>query len=327
MTAPVPARDAGRKGGLTARRWWPWAVNAAKLAFFVLVAWLLVTQARTIAWREVWETVVSRPPRSLLLAALLATASYALYGSFDLLGRHLTGHALPRRQVIEINLVCYAFNMNLGATVGGAGFRYRLYSRLGLDAATITHVVAATMLTNWIGYLLLGGLLFLLRPPALPPEWRIGAMGLQAFGAALLALALAYLLLCAFAGGRRWHVRGYEATTPTLRFALLQLALSCTNWLLMAGMLYVLMAYRIAFTDVLGVLLLSAVAGLITHVPGGLGVLEAVFVALLSDQMAKHDLLASVLLYRTFYYFVPLALAGCGYLAMEAHARHAASPH
>lgn len=304
--------------GLTERRWWPWLTATAKIAFFLLVAWLLISQARSIEWRTVFDTMRARPVQSLLLAALCAAASYALYGSFDLLGRHLTRHRLKTSQVVGISLICYVFNFNLGAAVGGAAFRFRLYSRLGLNIETVTRVLITSTLTNWLGYFVLGGLIFLLRPLTLPPDWKIDSWGLHILGASMLVVALAYLALCAFASGRSWHIRGYELSAPSLRFALLQLLMSCVNWALIAGVSYVLLEQKIPFTDVLCVLMIACIAGILTHVPGGLGVIEAVFVTLLSQQMPKNDLLASMLMVRMIYYIIPLALATPGYLVMEA---------
>lgn len=318
--AEAMTRDAP-KDGITARRWWPWAKTAAKIAFFVLVAWLLIAQARSIEWEKVLATVRDRSVRSLLLAALLAVCSYAIYGCFDLIGRYVTGHQLRRRVVIAVNLICYAFNLNIGATIGGAAFRFRLYSRLGLDAGTTARIIAITMFTNWAGYVLLGGAVFLLRPLSLPPDWAIDTSGLRVFGGVLLAIAFAYLLLCVFASGRGVTVKGHTATIPSLRFTLLQLAMSCANWLLIAAVIYTLLERQIAFTDVLSVLLVAAIAGVITHVPGGLGVIEAVFVALLSHRVSESELIASILMYRTIYYFVPLGLATAGYLLLEARIR------
>ncbi|HEV7855775.1 MAG TPA: lysylphosphatidylglycerol synthase domain-containing protein [Herminiimonas sp.] len=306
---------------LTQRRWWPWLTTAAKIAFFVLVAWLLITQARSIEWQQVFDTMQARPLQGLLLAAIFTMASYALYGCFDLLGRYLTGHTLRPWQVISISLICYAFNFNLGATIGGAGFRFRLYSRLGLNLETVTRVLVTSTLTNWLGYFLLGGLVFSLRPLTLPEDWNIGSSGLRIMGVAMLAVALAYVLLCAFAGGRSRSIRGYELTVPSLRFAMLQLAMSCVTWLMIASVLFVLLQQKIPFSDVLCVLLIACIAGIMTHVPGGLGVIEAVFVTLLSQQMAKNELLASMLMYRMIFYIIPLALAALGYLAMEARIR------
>jgi hypothetical protein len=99
--------------------------------------------------------------------------------------------------------------------------------------------------------------------------------------------------------------------------ALLQLSMSSANWLLIAGVMFTLLEQKIAYPAVLGVLLVAAIAGVITHVPAGLGVLEAVFLALLSHHLSKTELLAALLTYRAIYYLVPLACATLLYLLME----------
>jgi uncharacterized membrane protein YbhN (UPF0104 family) len=313
-------------GGITSRRWWPWAKRFGKLLFFAVVAYLLFTQAREVEWGEVLATMRRRPIGELLQAAAFGAASFALYSCFDLLGRHYTGHRLKTPQVIVVNFISYAFNLNLGSLVGGVAFRYRLYSRLGLDTATITKVVGVSMLTNWLGYLLLAGIVFWWWPVPLPPDWKIDTRALQGIGIVLAATAVAYLLLCALARRRTWTVRGHELTLPSLRLALLQLLMSTTNWLLMAGAVFILLEQKIAFPTVIGVLLLAAIAGVITHVPAGLGVLEAVFVALLSHKLPKSELLAALLMYRAIYYLAPLMLATLLYLLVEARAKKAAPP-
>ena len=68
-------------------------------------------------------------------------------------------------------------------------------------------------------------------------------------------------------------------------------------------------------------LLVAAVAGVIAHVPAGLGVLEAVFIALLSHRVPQAELLAALLAYRALYYLVPLALAFGLFLKAHAGAR------
>jgi uncharacterized membrane protein YbhN (UPF0104 family) len=317
----APATPAQPRAGITSRRWWPWAKNLAKLLFFALVAYLLISQAREVEWEQVLTTMRSRPLAGLLGAAALGAASYALYSCFDLLGRRYTGHKLKTLQVIMINFISYAFNLNLGTLVGGVAFRYRLYSRLGLDYAVIARVVAISILTNWLGYLLLAGIVFCWRPVPLPPDWRIDSLALRAIGAALLAAVIAYLLLCALARRRTWSVRGHELMLPSLRMALCQLLMSSANWMLIAGAIFTLLEQKIAFSTVLGVLLLAAIAGVIAHVPAGLGVLEAVFVALLSDQLPKSDLLAALLMYRAIYYLAPLLVATLVYLLIEARAK------
>jgi uncharacterized membrane protein YbhN (UPF0104 family) len=120
---------------------------------------------------------------------------------------------------------------------------------------------------------------------------------------------------------RVWRLRGRDLTLPNGPLALLQLALSGANWMLIAGVVTVLLEGRVAYPTVLGVLLIAAIAGAITHVPAGLGVLEAVFVALLSHRVPQPELLAALLAYRGVYYLAPLGLALILYFAMEAQAR------
>ncbi len=318
-----------REPGKTPKVFWVWFKRVATWGFFALVAWLIFNQARTIEWDEVWGAVRAIPARSLAMAALLAASSFALYSAYDLLGRHITGHKLRAGTVMGVTFISYAFNLNLGSLVGGVAFRYRLYSRLGLDNPTITRVLGFSMLTNWFGYLVVAGIAFAFWPMNLPPEWKIDNTGLHWLGAGLLVLAAAYLALCALKGDHVWTVRGHEIETPSLRMAFLQLVMSCTNWCLIGGVIWFLLQGKADYPHVLAVLLVAAVAGVITHVPAGLGVLEAVFVALLGHAVPQGQLLGALLAYRAFYYLIPLMLATVFYFVTEMRAkrlRAAATP-
>jgi uncharacterized membrane protein YbhN (UPF0104 family) len=298
------------------------------VAFFVAVFGLLIHQARTVEWPLVLEAIRAYPLRTLLMVAAIALCSYAVYCSYDLIGRWQTGHALRARQVIGVGFVSYAFNLNLGSLVGGIAMRYRLYSRHGLSTEVITQVLGLSLLTNWLGYMLLGGSVFLFRPLALPPDWKIGSEGLQVLGAGMLLLVLGYVMLCWRSKRREWQVRGKSVMLPTVRVAFLQLALSTVNWALIAGVVHVLLQQRIDYPSVLAVLLMAAVAGVITHVPAGLGVLEAVFVALLSHRMPQGELIAALLCYRAIYYLAPLCVATLVFFTLDARKKreHAAVP-
>lgn len=301
--------------------WWTWTKRALSVLFFVAVAALLVRYARNIDWDDVWASVVNTPAPALAAAVVLAAGSHLLYSCFDLIGRRYTGHRLPTLTVMAVNFVSYAFNLCIGSIVGGVAFRYRLYSRLGLRKGVITRIVSMSMLTNWLGYKLLAGLLFLIHPLQLPPSWNMGNHGLQWVGAALVAISLGYVVACVRLGDRVWTVRGHDLYLPPWRMALLQMLISCINWSLMAGVIYILLQQRVPYTDVLTVLLIGAIAGVIAHVPAGLGVFEFVFVALLSHVVSEGRLIAALLGYRAIYYILPLMVASLLYLVMEIHAK------
>jgi uncharacterized membrane protein YbhN (UPF0104 family) len=321
-TTSLGERQAAREqSAQQTKPWWQWAKRLLKICFLALIAYLLIRQARSIEWDKVAAAIYQRSGPALLAAAGLAAASHLLYACFDLMGKHLTGHRLPAKTVMGITFVCYAFNLNLGSVIGGVAMRYRLYSRFGLDSTVITRIAANSMLTNWSGYLLLAGLAFWWRPLPLPAEWKLDSGGLRLVGMAMVAAALAYVLLCAFAKQRDWTLRGHGITLPPWKLAVVQLLVSCANWLLMSGLVYLLLQRKIDFPTVVAVLLTAAIAGVITHVPAGLGVLEAVFVALLSQQLGRNELLAALILYRFLYYLAPLVLACVVYFVTEARVK------
>ncbi|WBJ71306.1 hypothetical protein PALA48_03211 [Pseudomonas aeruginosa] len=171
-----------------------------------------------------------------------------------------------------------------------------------------------------IGYLLLAGILFSCGLPALPPGWKLGSDGLRLIGALLLALAAGYLLACRFARRRAWGWREHRLTLPSWRLAALQGLLGASNWSLMALLLYSLLPHSVDYPSVLAILLISSIAGVITHIPAGLGVLEAVFIALLQGRLSQGVLLAALIGYRVLYFLLPLALACVVYLLLERRA-------
>jgi uncharacterized membrane protein YbhN (UPF0104 family) len=289
----------------------PWA-----LAALVLV--LLARHAGTIDWPQVWSALTQQSVGALAVAAALALLSHALFSSYDLVGRHETGHRLPVPRTLGIAAVCYAFNLNFGSLVGALAMKLRLYHRAGLKATMVARIIVLSIVTNWIGYLALGGVLLLLAPPPMPPQIDGPVWALPAVGALLLAVALAYGAACVWRRGRVIRVRGHRFALPAPRVAAWQFALALTNWSLMGLIVWLLLGQAVPYAAVLGVLLLAAVAGVATHVPAGLGVIEAVFVACLAGtEVAAPTVLAALLSYRAVYYLAPLVLAALGYAAVE----------
>ncbi len=302
-------------------RWWPWLRRGLTIGFFALVAWLLISQARQVEWAEVWTSMQQHSAAALAAAAGLALLSYGLYCSFDVMGKTYTGHGLPVPVVMTTAFISYAFNLNFGALVGGAGFRFRLYSGQGLDTADISRVLGLSMLGNWSGYPPLLGAVLIAGAISIPESWPLDADVLPWVGGVLIAVAGGYLALCAFSPRRRWSIRGHAIELPSAAMAGLQLVVSTANWMTIAAIPYLFLGQQVAYVTVLGILLIAAVAGVITHVPAGLGVLEAVFIALLGGDMPRSEVLAALLSYRAVYYLAPLALALVAFLGMEARRR------
>lgn len=295
--------------------------------FPIVVLALLARAARAIEWSQVRETIAHYDAITLLLAVALTVASYLVYSCYDVAARQYAQHTLPTRRVMLIAAIAYAFALNIGALLGGAGFRFRMYAREGLGVATISRIVAFSASSNWLGYLLLAGMLFASGTVTMPPRWAPGTDMLQMLGIAMIGAALVYLFACYRLHDRIFHLRRHHFRLPPLKLALLQFALAMLNWSLMAAILFVLLPAPADYPTVLGACLFAAIATALAHVPAGLGVLEAVFVAAFAQRVPAAAVLAALLAYRALYYLAPLAVASVLYLLFETGNRSAAASH
>lgn len=301
--------------------WLTWAKRGFTVFFFIAVPVLLFMLVRNLDWNEVAHALESYKASTLALGFVVAAGSYLTYCGFDVLARRYTEHKLSVTQIVPVTFVCYAFNLNLSSWVGGIALRYRLYSRLGLDVPTITRILSLSLVTNWLGYMLLAGFVFAGGFIDLPEGWKIGDTTLQLIGFVLLALCFGYFLACRFSKRRSWTIRKQKLVLPSLNQALRQALLGALNWGLMALLIFILLPEKAFYPAVLGILLISSIAGVIAHIPAGLGVLETVFITLMQHQFSKGQLLAALIGYRVIYFLIPLMLAVVVYLVLEKRAK------
>ena len=304
-------RQAARRVGKVT----PWV-----LAGLVIV--LVVRQAVLIDWGEVRSAVTDLPVKVLALAAALALAGHLTYAAYDLVARRAVGHAASAKRSALIGGIGYAMNLNFGALVGGVAVRLNLYRRAGVPLRLGSLVVAGGMTANWCGWcVLLAGALLWADPLPWPTNWPDLAYGwrLVAAGVALAIPALV-LLACIYRAGRRlW--RQSTARWPNWKHAATWLLLSLLSWSLASTVVWVLLQGAAPWWAVAGAMMLAAIAGVVTHVPAGLGVLEAVVLTALAGLAPQPTLLAALLAYRAVYYVLPLALALLAYAWLEARTK------
>lgn len=301
----------------------PWrrVKRALTLCLYAVMAVLLFILFKNLEWQEVKNSLQAYQLQTLAMGLAVGLFSYLVFSSYDLLGRNYTRHSLPTRQVLPVAFVCYAFNLNLSSWIGGVALRYRLYSRLGLDIPTITRIISLSVFTNTLGYIIVAGVIFSFRLVRLPDNWELSVSALQWIGFALLTIALAYLLACCFARRRVWKFFKYDVTLPSIGLALAQVALATVNWMLMALLIFLLLPSNASYSVVLGLLLISGIAGMLAQIPAGIGVLEAVFLTLLQRQFSTASIFAALLAYRAIYFLLPLIIACLVYLVLEGKAK------
>ena len=298
------------------------------LAFFALVLGAAAWTLRGVDWTAVGQAIREYRASTLVLAAVLATLSCILYASFDLLSQRLVRHALPAPWVLAIAFTSYTLNLNLGPWIGSLAVRLRLYPKLGLRSTDVLRIVVLTTITNWQGYFALAGLALLVAPPPrLPDDWPIGPLALQLAGALMFVLSAAYLALCAFAADRTLAIRKLRVRVPRLPVALAQTAVASLNWVLIAAVPYVLLRGAVSYSTAMVALLVACAAGAIAHVPAGLGVIEAVLLAMLGRDVPTPHMIAGLLAYRAVYYLWPFLLGLATFAVTEFLIRRRRSAH
>ncbi|MEC5398185.1 lysylphosphatidylglycerol synthase domain-containing protein [Uliginosibacterium sp. H1] len=299
-----------------------WLQRWGGLVLLAVVAVVMTRQARSIDWGGVAAALRATPDMSLVAAAALTVLSYFTYACYDLVGRRQIGHHVLPRHCLRIAAVSYAINLTLGAMLGGAATRLRLYSAAGLKPEQTAGVILSAIYTNWIGLAALAATLFAIydiRMPADLPGSELAARLIQWVGSIAV---LVYLTLCAWKGGQALAADRDSVSAspwqrlPGWRLSLAQVGLGALNWLWVAAVWRVLLGDEVAFGNVVGMVAMASLAGVIIRVPGGLGVMEAVAVGMLSGpQLPPHAVLAGALLFRAIYCILPL-LAAAGFLVV-----------
>ncbi len=260
----------------------------------------------------------------LTWAALAAALSYWLLTLYDVLALHHLRRDLPYRWVAFTAFTSYAFSHSLGfASIIGTTVRYRLYAPLGLGAVDVAQVTLFVVTTFTIGLAVVMPIVMLLDPTALKAlHLEPGAATLLGVGA--LVVLGAYVLAGAWIR-RPFLLWGHAIAFPRPSVALGQLVLGLCDLSLAAGVLYLCLpaSETVGYMDVVVAFGLALVAGIISHVPGGLGVFDAIVLVTLTPEMPGNDVMAGLLTFRLIYYLAPLVLAGLMFGVLEAYqARH-----
>lgn len=294
-----------------------WGKVGLTVALLTFAGWLTSRQLRDLNWADVSAASAEFSGTTIAIALLCALIGYIAVSQYDVVGRFYTGHKLAVRRVMAISFIGFTFSLNIGAFIGGMGFRYRLYSNADLSAATITKIIGLSVLGNWSGYVLLAGLLFTFAPPHLPPSWNASTALLQGLGALLLVISATYIGLCWRYAGRSRDFGRITLTVPSIGIAAIQFALSVVSWCANATILYILLPDAVSWNLVLSALVTGSLAAILAHVPGGLGVIELVFLTLLGHLAPESAIVAALLGYRCVYYLLPLLLALLMYISIE----------
>jgi uncharacterized membrane protein YbhN (UPF0104 family) len=295
--------SADSKAGLS-----PWVSRGIGAAAVVLAAFLLYRTLSNYSLDEIWGSITSIPWWRLVLSALFAAASYLCLTIFDWLALRYVEKDLPYRYVALASFCSLSLGHNIGfAALSSGAIRYRFYSRWGVSLGDVAKIIVFCGVTVGLGLIILGGVALLLRSSLASEITGLPRTAIVVIGIACFAVAATYLMLAAFLR-KTLKIRRWSIQLPPLRLALAQVIIGPLNFAFVAACLYHAIAGLgdVTYLAVAAVYVIAVASALITHVPGGLGVIETVVLFLLPGG----QLIGGLIAFRAIYFLLPLCIGG-----------------
>lgn len=250
-------------------------------------------------------------PIGALAAALGATAiGYVALIFYDWFGLRFIGKTLDRGIVALGGFLGYAFGNTIGVSViSGGAVRYRIYSAVGLNAFEVAAVSGYIAIALGTGLTLVGISALAVHPGAVGAWLPYAPSTIQIVAAGITVVSVA-LIAWMSVSQRSLSIRGHELHLPPPADLAGQLVVTLIDIAAASLALWVLLpAGKPDYATFVAVYAAATMIGVLSHVPGGIGVFETVVIGTLPASVPVGDAAAALLLFRLVYYLVPFALA------------------
>lgn len=295
----------------------PYIKPALGLAFFVLALLAchhILLEVHPSAIRE----AMSHIPTSAVVWAFLATAfSFLMLVGYENSADKYAGGNLPLKTLAFGSFCSFAVSNAIGLTLfSGGTVRYRLYSRYGLGGMQIAKITLFSSGAFMLTLPLLAALLVLPNPVYTASLLHVSPKTLIAF--ALLPI-LSYASIYVYFLRRQkpevtkytWFSRfgRHRVELPKLMLSLRQFVITSLDIVASGTVLYCLLPQQPNYAVFLLVYIIAITVGVLSNVPGGLGIFESIMLAAFSTALDPASLAAALVLYRLIYYVIPLLIA------------------
>lgn len=280
------------------------------LLILALIGWLLADRLRQVELEEVLEQLRALPPHIVLAGVLCSAGVYAAVGLYEGLAVRM---ATGRRSILHplrTALVANPIGRAVGAAmVSGGALRYRMYTAAGLSAKQIAAVIVLAAMPYVLAVGWLVDLSLVLNSQQASRTLHVSATLLTALGVVGLFKDVGWLIFVAKRTAPI-YIRGLRLHLPTLRDSFVQIAFGLAEISLMTAILYLFMPPELGMSwpSFIGIYCIAFIAGQISNIPAGIGVLEAALLLML-PHVPPGKLLGAVLAYRAVYELLPLLLA------------------
>ena len=307
---------------------WHWLLAIVAIVMFALASKSLFHMAHTLDLAQVKSVILSTPPLTMFKSVATVIAAYVLLSVYDLIAVRYLNTKIPYPKILNTSLTAFSIGHTLGVSMLSAGaVRFHYYGKYGVESAKIANIILLVSLAFSYGMMTVIGISLVVNPHMLSQllsniAWlaNISPLVFKAIGFIILLLIAASLI---FAGksGRAFVIKNWQLQLPPATVLFRLIVLAVVDIALVAYIIHILIpASTVSYLEVFSAYVQAITVGIISHVPGGLGVFELTMVASL-PKVDKTTLLSVLLLFRILYYFIPFMLGILSFVLHEAYIR------
>ncbi|MCQ8783225.1 bifunctional lysylphosphatidylglycerol flippase/synthetase MprF [Mangrovibrevibacter kandeliae] len=297
--------------------------RAALVAFITLFMLLMIGVAiggltQELRYHDVVHALRHTPWSAVVLAMLFTAGSFAALSFYDVSAIRFAGAKLPYPLVAITAFSAYAVGNIAGfGPLSGGAIRYRLYTRFGIAPEDVGRIIAFVTGAFGLGLAVTTGVSLLIVAPEVAAPLDLPAVALRLAGvAALLPVGLLLVVARRSRVLRLWRL---HVPLPEPGLLLRQIVITSADILAASAVLYVLLPDgALSFPAFVAIYAVAIGLGVVSHVPGGVGVFETVILATVGQTLPLGGVLGALVLYRIVYYVLPLVVAAALVGAIEA---------
>jgi phosphatidylglycerol lysyltransferase len=293
------------------RKWIKFIIISLGFLVFAGALIFLHDQLKNLNYVDVINALKAIPVLKIAMALFLSLSYYLILGGYDVIAFKYIDLKTPL-SFKDILFTCFISNV-LGSNTGysmlfGGSIRYRLYSIYNVSMVDVTKVLLFSSMTIWLGLLTVGGFIFTFAP--VPLVRMVGFnFTTRTIGLFFIAVLVLYIFL-SILHSKPIKIFKWSVTFPDIKIASLQILLATCDWFIASLIIYILMPIEeISYFVLLRVFLISQFLGIVSQVPGGMGVFETAISRLLPNSASTSGVIGGLLAYRAIFYFFPLLIA------------------
>ena len=282
----------------------------------LVVCWHLL---KTINLNDLQSALQQLPYHAILLSALSAIASYSMLIGYEWSAARYAGVKLKPSTITMGGICASAIGNAVGlSALSGGAIRCRLYFKYGLSTIDVARMSIFVTLSLGFTLPLLAAIAALIDIKNSVIALHISAMSIEIMASVVL---LSYVSVLLFLHAHRlsatpnndtrlYQIFHWKIRLPNWRLASSQLVITLVDTILAGAILYFLLPNQPNFITFILIYILALVAGVLSHVPGGVGIFEAIILAAFSSQIGAASLTIALVIYRLIYILLPLIPAG-----------------